>query len=522
MASVRASYSDWILDAARSNYADLENSSASYYDASMKIAHQFNRRTKLIGSAYFSRDGFSLSNDTVYSYRNAATSLRLHHSLSEKLFMQGQLGFGSYYYNVHEPEDAAAFDLEYGIVYPSLQINFNYEGKHKLSFGLHSTFYQFHPGELSVPKNSEVEPAKMPKENSLEHALYFGDEFQWNERISINAGLRASLYQRMGKGKLYQYESGRPREPEYMVDSVQYEAGEIMKSYFGFEPRVSITYQLRKYGSIKASYNRMNQYFHLITNTAAVTPIDIWQSSNSYFKPQTGDQISLGYYLELKENTVEAFAELFYKSVQNILDFKDGAQLILNPNLETAFISGRGTSYGIEFSVARKTGRLQGNVNYTYSRSFRKIDGPFDVEKVNRGERYPSNFDQPNIVNISWRYGISRRYFFTGAFTYHTGRPTSLPTSAYSVDGVPILDFSDRNKYRLPDYHRLDVALVIEGTHKRKKVLDGTWTVSFYNAYARKNAYSVFYDDDGNGNIRPYKLSVIGTIIPSIHYSFTF
>jgi hypothetical protein len=240
------------------------------------------------------------------------------------------------------------------------------------------------------------------------------------------------------------------------------------------------------------------------------------------FKPQIADQISLGYFRNINDNMFEAFMEGYYKHVKNTLDFKDGADLILNKNLETALLRGVGRSYGMEFSATKVKGRLIGTINYTYSRSLRKVNGYFDSEKINEGGLFPSNFDQPHVVNANGRYNISRRYFFSYNFTYHTGRPMSLPLSSYSVNGIPASNFSERNKYRIPDYHRLDIAFIIEGNHKRKKILDGTWSISVYNVYSRKNAYSVFFKSDGNGALVPYKLSVIGTAIPSISYSFKF
>ena len=522
-ASMRASYSDWVLNSIKSNYADLRNSSLSFYDGSIKLAHKFTARTKLTLSGYFSKDQFTLSTDTSYRYQNATASLSLDHSLTDKLFVRARLGFGRYQYNVSEPQAKRAFDLEYGITYPSLSLDFGRDGKHKLSFGLQSTYYEFSPGSLRPgSKKSTLEPARMAMEPSLEHAVYFGDEFSPLEKLTVRGGIRMSYYQRLGKGIVYVYDPGLPKERKNIIDSIQYGRGEPMKSYVGLEPRISASYSLHKDGTLKLGYNRMYQYLHLITNTASVTPIDIWQSANTHFKPQIADQVSLGYYREFKSNTIEAFAEVFYKNIQNVLDFKDGAKLILNPALETALLPGRAISYGIETSLEKKSGRLLGTVSYTYSRSFRIVDGNFDNEKINNGRQYRSNYDQPHALNFSWRYNISRRHFFTGNFTWRTGRPISLPTSAYSVDGVPILEYSDRNTYRLPDYHRLDLALVIEGSHKRKKILDGTWTISFFNVYNRKNAYSVFYKDDGEGNIKPYKLSVIGSIIPSIHYNFKF
>ncbi len=523
MASVRASYSDWMLNTIKSNYQDVQQSSVSFYDASLKLTHKINRKTKLIFSGYTSFDRFSLTNDTLYYSRNMAGSIRVDRTISEKLFGSLFLGFGKYEYKIREEDLSTAFDLKYSITYPSLKLDFNYDGRHKISFGLHNTFYDFSPGEITPTSTaSDTHYLKIQNERSLESALYLSDVFYLNEDLKLEAGIRASVFNRIGPGVVYQYDPDKSIEIENVVDSVSYGSGDIMKTYTGLEPRFSAQYTLNESSSIKFGYNRMFQYIHLVTNTAAVAPVDIWQSSNSYFKPQVADQFSLGYFRNLKENTYEAFADFFYKKVQNTLDFKDGAKLILNKNPETTLLSGNAEAYGVEVSLSKIKGRLLGSVNYTFSRSLRKTNGIFDREKINDGEWYASNYDQPHVVQVNWRYGISRRYFFSGTFLYHTGRPMSLPVSAYRVDGIPVLQFADRNSYRIPDYHRLDLSLILEGSHKRKKLWDGTWIISFYNVYARKNAYSVFYRDNGNGRLLPYKLSVIGSIIPSVSYSFKF
>ena len=523
MASIRGSYSDWMLNTIKSTYKDVQESSVSFYDASLKLNHKFNPKTQLTFSGYTSFDRFSLANDTIYNSRNIASSLRLDRTISDKLFGSLSLAFGKYTYKVQEEDPAIAFDFKYGITYPSLKLDFNYDGRHKISFGLHNTFYEFAPGSMSpASAESNALHVNIQNERSIESALYISDAFNWSEKLRIEAGIRVSAFNRIGPGNVYQYEPGKPVETVNMVDSVTYGSGDIMKTYTGLEPRFSAQYTLTANSSIKFGYNRMYQYMHLITNTAAVAPIDIWQSSNTYFKPQIADQFSLGYFRNLSENTYEAFVEVFYKTVQNTLDFKDGAQLILNKYPETSLLAGKGEAYGAEFSVSKIKGRLLGSLNYTFSRSWRQTNGTLDQEKINKGAWYPSNYDQPHVVQLNWRYGISRRHFFSGTFVYHTGRPMSLPVSAYRVDEVAVLQFSDRNSYRIPDYHRLDLAFIIEGNHKRKKVLDGTWVISFYNVYARKNAYSVFYKDNGMGTLQPYTLSVIGTIVPSVSYSFKF
>jgi hypothetical protein len=520
-ASFRSSYSNWLLRQVRSNYAEVGQSSLAFMDGSFKLAHRLNSKTKIQLSGYSSRDEFSLANDTLYRWQNFSTSLRIDHTHNERLFSTVTLGLGNYNYQFEEEDPENAFLMKYGITYPSMNIDFNHNGTHSLSFGIHNTFYNFKPGHIkpSAPESTQDE-ISVADENSLETALYFSDGFYWKESFYLELGIRYSLYNRLGEGTVYKYRPGATIDSRNTIDSAYYGAGKIMHTYHGLEPRVSLRYTINANSSLKLGYNRIFQYLHLITNTAAITPVDIWQSSNTYFKPQIADQISLGYYKTLNDNMYEAFIEGYYKNIQNVLDFKDGSNLILNKKIETALLPGKAIAYGIEFSASKVRGRLQGLANYTFSRSLRKVNGTFDNEKINNGEFYASNYDQPHVTNVSWRYGISKRHFFSGNFTYHTGRPMSSPRAGYIIDRNVISDFSERNKFRIPDYHRLDIAFIIEGNHKRKKIMDGTWTISFYNAYARKNAYSVFYKEDQTKRLVPYKLTVIGTVIPSISYSF--
>ena len=522
--SVRANYSNWLVHAVRTNYVDLRNSTVFFYDGTAKLTHRFSSKTKLTFSGYSSHDQFRLAGDSSYRWGNLIGSLRLDHSISSRLTSSFIIGYASYNYEVEDVDPKTGFNLAYKITYPSLQADFHYlSGSHKLSFGVQSLYYGFSPGTLqpSSPE-SNIKYIEMEKQQSIETGIYVGDGYTINDKFYVEGGLRFSLFSALGTGSVNVYKPGSSIESVNLIDTLTFSKGEKIKSYTGIEPRLSFRYAISPASSIKLGYNRMYQYLHLVTNTTAITPVDIWQPSGYYFKPQMADQVSIGFFQNFKEKTYEAFAEVFYKQLTNIIDFKDGAQLILNPQLETDLLQGTGRAYGIETSIAKISGRLTGSINYTYSRSLRTIKGATEEESINKGEEYPSNFDQPNILNLNWKYGISRRYFFTGNFTYRTGRPITTPLSGFSIDNVSVANFSERNQFRIPDYHRLDVAFVMEGNHKKKKFWDGTWTLSIYNVYARKNPYTIFFKDNGNGILRPYQLSIIGTVLPSLTYSFKF
>ncbi len=523
MVSFRTTYSDWLLRAVESNYGNIKNSSIAFYDGTIKLAHRLNSKTKLTLSAYSSSDKMKLVTDTAFQWRNLSASVRIDRETSKNLFFSATLGFGSYSYLLREERPANAFDLRYQILYPTLKIDFNYTRKRPTAFGMITTYYTFSPGNITpTTPESNIRPKDIHDERSIESALYYSTAFRFGERFFLDAGIRYALYARMGSGTVYQYNTGQPLEPKNIIDSTQYSSGQIMKFYHGPEPRLLLRYSLDAFSSLKFGYNRMYQFVHLVTNTAAITPVDIWQSGNTFFRPQIADQVSLGYYRSLKNNLFEINTDLYYKQIQNILDFKDGSQLILNDKLETALLQGTADTYGLELGLNKLRGRLQGSINYTYSRSLRVVNGAYASEKINQGRIYPSNYDQPNIVNVNWRYAITRRHFFTGNFTYHTGRPVSLPQSVYYSDRMAVSDFPDRNTFRLPDYHRLDLAFVIEGNHRRKKLWDGTWTVSVYNVYSRQNAYSIYFQENKNGVLQPYVLSIVASAIPTISYSFKF
>ena len=521
--SLRSSYSDWMLRAVESNFQNVRNSSAFFYDGAIKLSHKTKSGNKITLSAYRSHDQFSLANDTVMSWQNQTVSLRYDQQINDRLFGSYTLGFGQYAYQVEDVDEAKSFLLNYDITYPTLRADFVLDARLPISFGLHSTWYRFNPGELKPQSTaSNIRATSMPIENAHETALYASTGLQIKPRLYLDIGLRYGLYQRVGPGTTYQYAENTAREPRNTIDSTVYENAAIMQTYHGPEPRVSFRYLLDEKSSLKLSYNRLQQFIHLVSNTAAITPVDIWQASNVYFEPQRADMLALGYYLDVNDRRYEFFAETYFRKTRNVLDFKDGANLILNRQLETDLLLGLSDAYGIETSITKIKGRLTGNLNYTFARSLRIVDGTFDSEKINDGEVYPANFDQPHIVNLNWRYGISRRHFFSGGFTFRSGRPMSLPVSGYEIDGILISNFSARNQYRIPDYHRLDLAFIIEGNHKIKKPWSGTWIVSCYNVYARKNAFSVFFQDDGTGYLRPYRLAIIGTAIPTVTYNFKF
>lgn len=529
--SGRTTYSDWLVHSIRTNYADLKNSTVTFYDGTAKLAHIFNDRSKLSITYYASQDKFGLGGDSTYSWHNQAASLRYDHIFSSTLHAAFTLGHGNYGYQVSSGNLYSGFNLKYALSFPTMLANFNWQaGVHKISFGVQATYYSFMPGSLEPNSGlSNTQPIEMAQQRSLESGAFVGDGISLGANNYVEAGVRVSLFGSIGPANVNTYSPGLPIEIYNQTGTLQKKG--IYNTYHGIEPRLSLRHSFSETASVKAGFNLMYQYMQLVSNTAAITPVDIWQPSNTFFKPQVANQVSIGYYRSFKNHVFEAFIEGFYKKIRNVLDFKDGAQLILNDHLETDLIQGRARAYGVEFSLAKTVGRFSGNINYTYSRSLRTFASVNSDQAINSGREFPSNYDQPNIVNVGWKYDFSRRFSFTGNFTYHTGRPISYPLRSYFVDNVPVLDFSNRNQFRIPDYHRLDVAFVLAGNHKRHKLWSGSWTLSFYNVYGRRNPYSVFFKNSGteqlngfssSGTFKAYQLSIIGVILPSLTYSFKF
>jgi hypothetical protein len=522
--SFRSSYSNWLVHSIRTDYADLRNSSVFFYDGTIKLTHLINERTKLSFTGYSSKDAFQLTGDSTYQWSNQQVSVRLDHQFTSKLSSEFVAGTSTYGYSVINEDHLTASRLSYRITSSMLKAGFNFQqANHKVNFGWQLLHYRFNPGTFKPNSpESNARAISMDKQYSFENAFHVSDGWTFNEKLFIEAGLRMPMFISLGSASVNVYKDGEPLEVTTLTDTLHYRNGEPIKTYVGLEPRLTFRWMASATSSVKLGYNRMYQFLHLVTNTTAVTPVDIWQPSGYYFKPQRADQISIGYFKDFREKKYGTSAEIFYKSINNILDFKDGAQLILNEHLETDLLQGKGYSYGVETSFNKNVGRLTCSLNYTYSRSFRLISGPTSSESINSGERYPSNFDQPHILNVAWKYSLSRRYFFTGNFTYHTGRPVTIPLSAFSFENTTVAYFSTRNQYRIPDYHRLDVALVIEGSNKRKRRGEGTLVISVYNVYGRNNPYTVYFKSSGNGIPKPYQLSIIGTILPSISYNYKF
>jgi len=519
----RSTYSDWILR--QLNSKQLQNSTASFYDINANISHKINDKNHIYASAYSSHDKFKLGADTSYSYSDRNAAIKWKHIFNTKLYGVLTGGFSRYAYEIaSDANPVNAFTMNFSIKQFNAKADFTYflNAKHTISAGLGTTRYSLAPGNFQ-PNGDEslVIPEVLQKEQGLESAVYIGDNFEVSQKLSIYAGIRYSFYQYLGPRDVYVYADGTSKEESTIQDTLHYSSGKSIVSYQGAEPRFSARYSLSNNASVKFSYNRMRQYVQMLSNTTAITPTDIWKLSDPYLKPQIGDQVSMGFYKNMRKNSIDVSVEAYYKTMENSIDYKNGAVLLLNHHIETDIVHAKGKAYGIEFMIKKSAGKLNGWISYTYSRTFLQANGANPSETVNDGKYYPSSYDKPHALNVIGNYKFSRRFNFSLNMTYSTGRPITLPLAKYELGGSSRLYYSDRNQYRIPDYFRTDISINIEGNHKIKKLAHSSWTFAVYNLTGRQNAYSVFFRAE-NGQINGYKLSIFAQPIPTITYNFKF
>jgi hypothetical protein len=523
LVGARSTYSDWILS--RLKTKELNNSEASFYDLNAILSHKINDKNNVYLSGYLSKDRFKLNSDTAYSYSDRNASVKWKHIINNKLFGVFTGGYSHYSYTISSDGNPVnAFNMDFNIQQTNGKIDFSYfpSAKHTINAGVSTIRYSLSPGNLQ-PRGAEslIIPDVLQSEQGMESGIYAGDQFEITPNLSVYGGIRYSLYQFLGPKDILTYTPNLPKEESTIQDTVAYASGKSIATYHGAEPRVSLRYSLSRSSSVKISYNRMRQYIQMLSNTTAIAPTDTWKLSDANIRPQIGDQISAGFYKNLKGNMIELSVEGYYKKMTNSIDFKNSAVLLLNHHIETDLINAEGKAYGIELMAKKSSGKVNGWVTYTYSRSWLRSKGSSASETVNSGKFYPSSYDKPHAVNFIGNYKFSRRVNVSFNVIYSTGRPITLPLAKYDLGGSKRLYYSERNQYRIPDYFRTDFSVNIEGNHKVRKLAHSSWTFAVYNLTGRQNAYSVFFVAD-NGKINGYKLSIFGRPIPTITYNFKF
>ncbi len=523
LVAARSSYSDWVLRLL--NDPDLQQSKAFFYDINAKLAHRFGEGSNLTLAYYRSYDNFQYSDQFGYAWGTQTASLRWNQIITPQLSSSSTAVYGDNDNTSYEPEGVAAFELNNGMYNYKLRQNFFWTPleSHNLQGGAEWVRYQAKP-EKRAPRNntSEVSPAQVNKDHGQEMAFYVNDEFELNDRLAFSLGLRYTLFQQIGPDQQYIYLDDAPRSKVTLYDSIAFKAGEVVQRYSGLEPRVSVKLALDHNNSIKLSYNRIYQYIHLISNTTAAVPVDVWQVSNRYVPPQRADNFSVGYFQNFRNNRWETSVEAFYRHLENVVEYKDLPQLLLNKTLETELLSGTGKAYGAELAIKRNAAVLSGQLAYTYARSLSRVAGNTPGETINRGEWFPSNFDKPHNLNLTMNIRAGYRSTFGINFVYSTGRPVTAPIANYFLGNTPVPHYSSRNQFRIPDYHRLDLSYTVKSNLLKRKNYRGSFTFSVYNVYARNNAFSVFFEKDENNTATAFKLSVLGSIFPAVTYNFEF
>lgn len=518
----RATYSDWLLGMIKNN--SIKNSKAFFYDLNGKLSWSPDRNNRISLITYMSHDRFAFASNTLYEYGNKVLGLNWKHFWNSRFYSVFSLSNTNFNYNIHQNAvPGEEYIMTHRINTTSLKADFNhFEGMHELNYGLDLNYHNLLPGSY-LPGNdsSNIASSIMQKENAVEGALYADDRIRISDWLSAEAGLRYSVFSTFGPRTVLFYNTAYPKSPSTVTGNRNFEAGKIVQSYSGPEIRASLNFRLGSSGSFKVNYNRTRQYIHLLSNSAAVSPTDSWKLCDSYLKPEYGDQYAAGFYQLFFKKKVEASAEVYYKDIRDMADFKSGTMLTLVENIEQDLVPVRGKAYGLELSLKKTEGRMRYNIGYTWSRTFARSTGLFRDEVINDGNWYPSSFDQPHDLFITAHYLYSRRLSFTAGYTYITGRPVTYPVSKYSFYNMTFIHWSDRNRYRMPYYSRLDLSVKINGKLKLKRLAHPYWNISVYNLLARKNAYSVYFVRRYD-MIKGYQLSIFGTAIPSVTFGFDF
>ena len=530
MVAGRRSYADIFL--ALSNNEDINSTTIYFYDLNTKLNYKINENNRIFLSGYFGRDVLRLEDLFGFDWGNGTGSLRWNHIFNEKLFANFTGIYSDYNYSIGTPDDEEfAFDLSSRIRDIHFKGAFDYyaNSDSKFSFGMEGIYYIFDPGKFTGFANIELQ-----NEYSLEPSLYFSHEYDINTRWKLQYGLRYSSFYNLGSQDILEY-----RDPNYpleseVIDTNRYGSGEIIAGFDGLEglePRLSVNYKIDETKSIKASYNRMRQYIHLISNTTSPTPVDIYRPAGEYIDPATVHQYALGYFQNFEQNLFEASLEVYYKDLLNLVDYRAGAELIFNEYIETELLPGRGRSYGLEFLLRKQRGDFTGWISYTLSRSEQRVttDNPRDA--VSQGNWYPANWDKTHDLSIVMNYSINKQWDIGTTFNYQTGRPISLPTGRIVIEDIVAPIYDQRNNGRVADYHRLDLSATYKFEKKPGDWLESSLNFGFYNLYSRRNTFSISFIDaqdsdqvndiPASGTVAE-RLSLFGSLIPFVTWNFSF
>jgi hypothetical protein len=509
MISARRTYADMFLKLSKDT---LQNRSSLYfYDINMKANYQFSEKDRIYLSCYLGRDNFSFNNNSFgIDWGNTTATLRWNHLITEKLFSNTSLIYSKYDNNFGLAVGSLSMKVLSEIQDWNIKEDINYylNSNNTIKFGFNSIYHTFIPGKVDASSIFHIIPMDM--KYALENAIYFSNDQSFSDHIKATYGFRYSLFSSIGPGTVFKYD-----QQSTVIDSTVYPRGKIYNNYGGLEPRLLLNFIINDSNSIKVSYTRTRQYLHLLSNTTSSNPLDLWMPSDPNISPELADQYSVGYFRNMHENMYELSVEVYYKTMTNQIDYKNGASLILNNKIESLLVFGKGWSYGAEFLIRKKYGRLTGWIAYTWSRTKRQFDA------IDKGANFPAKQDRPNEISIVGIFRINDKLTASATWIYYDGNAVTYPSGRYLLDGNMVPYYTSRNGYRMPEYHRMDVGL----TWIRKKTarFESSWNFSVYNVYARENAYSINFQPDPNDptKMQAVQLSLF-RFVPSITYNFKF
>ncbi|MFT6867160.1 MAG: hypothetical protein ACJA08_001999 [Cyclobacteriaceae bacterium] len=509
---------------------DLDGVGLNFWDLTLKTNYYVSDKDRIYLSGYLGRDVFKFDAQQGFDWGNKTGTIRWNHLFNDRIFSNTSLIFSDYDYSFQVGETKEdLFSWKSRIVTYNFKEQFSYfiNTNNELSFGAEAILYDFKPADVLGVSDGEESDISLDERKSLETSIYIGNDQKVNERLTLQYGLRLSGFNYLGNGTVYYYqEAEKPGERKEVINEEEVGNWESIKFYQNLEPRFSFKYTLDRTTSIKGSYNRMSQYIHLVSNTAASLPIDVWTPSTNNLKPQLADQIALGVFKNFLNNKLEASVEVYYKEMQRQVDYIDGAEILINEYLEGDLLSGKGRAYGAEFYLKKNSGKFNGWISYTLARTERKVDG------INNGNWYATRFDQTHNFNLTTNYDLNDDWSFSANFTYISGTPYTVPSFRYAVQGYTIPGVEGRNNARIPDYHRLDLSATwnmrtVKPNGTIKKLRD-YWVFTVYNVYSRRNPFSIYFGPNGELSnasqavTQATQVSILGTFVPAFSYNFKF
>lgn len=510
LVSGRRTYADVFLKA--SSDSTVNSSKLYFYDLNAKVSYELGDNDRIYISGYFGQDKLGFGDQFAINWGNATATARWNHIFSKKLFSNTSLIYSNYDYELKLKSGSNDFNIFSQIKDGNLKQDYQlYAGaKNNIRFGWSSIYHTVRPGEITASQTSSINNKIQQKRYSFENALYATNTWNASEKVNLTYGLRLTNFMVMGKGDFYNLDS-----KGQITDTLSYKNGEVVKTYWNLEPRLAIGYQFNARASVKASYVRNTQNMHLISNSTSSTPTDKWVSSNNIIKPEISDQVSVGYYRNLAANRYELTVEAYYKSMQNQIDYRDGADIFTNDAIETDLLFGKGRAYGIELMTRKKTGRLTGWISYTLSKTERKIDD------INNNQWYNAKQDRTHDIAIVGIYQLNKKWTLSANWIYYTGNAVTFPNGKYTVGGQTVYYYTNRNGYRMPANHRLDFGATKQ--LKQHKKWSSELAFSLYNVYGRQNAYIItFRDNEDNPNKTEAVQTSLFRWVPSISYNFKF